>query len=52
MTKRPGHIEYSVEVEIEGPRTLNVLRNPGFHAHCDRLSDLLFTQRSDAAEAT
>jgi NitT/TauT family transport system ATP-binding protein len=52
MTKRPGHIEYSVEVDIERPRTLEVLRTPEFHAHCDRLSDLLFTQRSDAAETT
>jgi NitT/TauT family transport system ATP-binding protein len=52
MTKRPGHIEYSVEVEIGRPRTLDVLRTPEFHAHCDRLSDLLFTQRSDAAETT
>jgi NitT/TauT family transport system ATP-binding protein len=52
MTKRPGHIEYSVEVEIERPRTLDVLRTPEFHAHCDRLSDLLFTQRSDAAKTT
>jgi len=52
MTKRPGHIEYSVTVDIERPRTLEVLRTPEFHAHCDKLSDLLFTQRSDAVATT
>jgi NitT/TauT family transport system ATP-binding protein len=52
MTQRPGHIEYDVEIDIGRPRTLDILRTPDFHAYCDRLSDLLFTQRSDASAGT
>ena len=52
MTQRPGHIEYDVEIDIGRPWTLDILRTPDFHAYCDRLSDLLFTQRSDASAGT
>jgi len=49
MTQRPGHVEYVVEVDIERPRTLDILRTPEFHKYCDQLSDLLFTQQVDPA---
>jgi NitT/TauT family transport system ATP-binding protein len=49
MTQRPGHVEYVVDIDIPRPRTLDVLKTPEFHAYCDRLNDLLFTQRSDGA---
>ena len=52
MTQRPGHIEYDVEIDIGRPWTLDILRTPDFHAYCDRLSDLLFTQRSDTSAGT
>lgn len=48
MTQRPGHIEHSVEVDLGRPRSLDILRTPEFHQYCDQLSDLLFTQRTDA----
>jgi NitT/TauT family transport system ATP-binding protein len=47
MTQRPGHVEYVVEVDIERPRTLDILRTPEFHKYSDQLSDLLFTQQVD-----
>lgn len=50
MTQRPGHIEYTVDIELARPRSLEVIRTPEFHAYCDRLSDLLFTQRADAPQ--
>jgi len=48
MTQRPGHIEYEVDIGLDRPRSLDVIRTAEFHAYCDRLSDLLFTQRADA----
>lgn len=51
LAQRPGHIEYSVDIELTRPRSLEVLRTAEFHAHCDHLSDLLFTQRADAPGA-
>ncbi len=52
MTPRPGHIDSVVDIDLDRPRTLDILRTPGFHAHCDHLSDLLFSQRSDAVVET
>ncbi len=49
MTQRPGHVEYVVEVDIDRPRSLDVIRTAEFHAHCDHLSDLLFTQRAEGS---
>jgi NitT/TauT family transport system ATP-binding protein len=52
MTHRPGHVDSVVDLNFERPRTLDILRTPEFHAYCDQLSDLLFTQRADTADAT
>lgn len=49
MTHRPGHVEHILEIDIERPRTLDILRTPEFHRYCDQLSDLLFTQQGDTA---
>ncbi len=49
MTQSPGHIEHDVDIDLERPRTLDVLRTIEFHGYCDQLSDLLFSQRPDAA---
>ncbi len=49
MTQRPGHIDSVVDIDLERPRTLDILRTTGFHAYCDQLSDLLFSQRTDVA---
>lgn len=51
MTQRPGHIDSVVEIDIERPRSLDIVRSPEFHAYCDQLSDLLFSQRGEQAPA-
>lgn len=45
MTRGPGHVEHVVDIDLERPRSPGILRTPDFHAYCDRLSDLLFSQR-------
>ncbi len=52
MTQRPGHIDSVVDIDLDRPRTLDILRTPNFHGYCDHLSDLLFSQRADAVVET
>jgi NitT/TauT family transport system ATP-binding protein len=51
MAARPGRIIAEVEIEIERPRLPEVQRTEAFHAHRDRLSELLFTARASSGSA-
>ena len=49
MAPRPGRIIAGVAIELGRPRTPDTLRSEGFHAHRNRLSELLFAARTEAA---
>jgi NitT/TauT family transport system ATP-binding protein len=42
MTPRPGRIAEVVEIDLPRPRHPDLMRSPEFHAHVDRLSEILF----------
>jgi NitT/TauT family transport system ATP-binding protein len=42
MSPRPGHVVATVDVDLDRPRSPDVLRSPEFHATCDALTSLLF----------
>jgi NitT/TauT family transport system ATP-binding protein len=42
MTPRPGRIAELVEIDLPRPRHPSLMRTPEFHAHVDRLSEILF----------
>jgi NitT/TauT family transport system ATP-binding protein len=52
MTRAPGQVEHVVDIDLERPRAPEILRTQAFHAYCDRLSDLLFSQRPDTPNET
>ena len=41
MTPRPGQVRDVVPVEIPRPRTFDTLKDPAFHAACDRVRSLM-----------
>jgi NitT/TauT family transport system ATP-binding protein len=42
MSPRPGRIIATVDIDLDRPRTAEVLRHPRFHELSDRIMDLLF----------
>lgn len=48
MTPRPGRIREIVDVGIERPRDLGVMRNPKFHEAADRIRSLLNARGLDS----
>ena len=49
MSPRPGRIIARIDIDLARPRTPAMLRDPHFHALCDRFTEILFGRGPEPA---